>query len=647
MPMSPGSRSFIASVVVLGLAAVAAAAANEHVERPGGLALLAAAAIVAELLEVRVRDDAVDGSSSHAFSFSSSVHLAAIMIVGPWQAVLVAAVGVLVADCIRGAALVRVAFNTATFSLATLSAGAVYVALGATPGEVSLPWDLLPLAAMVLTYVAVNRLLVAAVVSLTSRTSLRQLLADAVRSELPSVAGEASLGVVIAFFVLSNPWQLVVIGPLVLAVFLSHVRLAMLKEETTRALEGLASVVDERDPTTYRHSERVAEHVERLGEMLALPPADVARLRWAGRLHDLGKFAVDASVLGKHGALTDEEWEAMRRHPRLSARLLLRFRFASAAARAVEYHHERYDGNGYYGIEEREIPLAAHFIIVADSYDAMVSDRPYRRGLSPEAALEEIERGAGTQFHPAVARAFVALRRGEDPLAVLEPAELAELRTLSLRRQKRLPSVDRVLAARPETVAIPAVAGAVAAAGLGHAVIAVACVVAAAVAFVVARRRDALRARLHAALDDVLREPRAPEDRLRAYVDRVAGASDLRWAGLVAWQEGILSGTVETEFVLGGGDPNLAGLMSWLARAGASTDDLLAGSGAEIGCAGTCVAAPVRTDGRIEGYLVFLFAGTPPHHVELAIADSASRLSSLRPGARPAPRLAALAGSAG
>jgi HD domain-containing protein len=646
MPMSSRSRSFIALVVVLGLAAVGAAVLHEHVHRPAGLALLAAAAIVAELLEVRFRENAIDGSDSHAFSFSSSVHLAAIMIVGPWQAVLVAAVGVLVADCIRGAALIRVAFNTATFSLATLSAGAVYELLGANPGRLALPWDLVPIAAMVLCYVAVNRVLVAAVVSLTSRMSLRQLLVDALRSELPSVAGEASLGVVIAFFVLSNPWEIVVIGPLVLAVFLSHARLAMLKEETTRALEALASVVDERDPTTFRHSERVAEHVERLGETLALPPADVARLRWAGRLHDLGKFAVDAAVLGKQGRLTPDEWEAMRRHPRLSARLLLRFRFASAAARAVEYHHERYDGEGYYGIERSEIPLAAHFLIVADSYDAMVSDRPYRRGFSQEQALAEIERGAGTQFHPVVAKAFVALQRGDEPLDVLDRSERAELKSLSLRRPRRPPRANRMPAVRPETLAIPALAAAVAAAGLGHAVVAAACAVAAAAALALARRRETLRRRLHAALEDVLCESRAPEDRLRAYVDRVAGASEVRWAALVGWEEAILTGTVESEFALAHDGPNVAALTSWLAREGASREALLVGAGAEVGCDGTCLAAPVRADGRTEGYLVFLFAGAPAHHVELAIADSGSRLAALRVSAQPAPRLAALAGSA-
>src|SRR2546428_2478809 len=186
----------------------------------------------------------------------------------------------------------------------------------------------------------------------------------------------------------------------------------------------------------------------------APPSPGAARLRWAGRLHDLGKIAVDAGVLRKPERLNQEEWAAMRRHPRLSARLLRRFRFASEEARAVEYHHERFDGGGYYGIERQEVPLAAHFIVVADSYDAMTTDRPYRSRLSREHALAQIEENAGTQFHPGVARAFVALQRGRDPVEALAAAELAELRALSLRRRPGLTSARRYLAGRPEILVV-------------------------------------------------------------------------------------------------------------------------------------------------------------------------------------------------
>ena len=105
-------------------------------------------------------------------------------------------------------------------------------------------------------------------------------------------------------------------------------------------------------------------------------------------------------MLSKPGKLRPNEWGTVWRAPRLSARLLRRFEVSAAEARAVEYHHERFDGRGYYGIPAADQPLAAHFLIVADSFDAMTSDRPYRAGLSVEEALAEIERKIGTQFHP-------------------------------------------------------------------------------------------------------------------------------------------------------------------------------------------------------------------------------------------------------
>src|SRR5207245_1355654 len=159
----------------------------------------------------------------------------------------------------------------------------------------------------------------------------------------------------------------------------------------------------ERDPSTYQHSIRVARSVDRLARSLGLPFSDIDRLRWAARLHDLGKVAVDASLLRKEGRLDGSEWAAMRRHPRLSARLMQRFEFAAGQARAVEFHHERYDGQGYYGIDGSALPLASHFLIVADSFDAMTTERSFRPALSREEAHAKTERNSGPQVPPPVA----------------------------------------------------------------------------------------------------------------------------------------------------------------------------------------------------------------------------------------------------
>ena len=638
--MTVKTRGFIAVVAACAVAALAVAAVHDHVRRPYLFGLLAIAAIATELLEVRAGAGTLDGSESHAFSFSSGIHLAAVMIVGPWQAALVAAGGVLVVDYLRGSELPRVIFNASSFTLATLAAGALYVVAGASPGALSLPAGLGAIAAMAIAYVGVNRLLVSMIVSLTSKIPLRQLLREASRSDLASTAGEISLGVTLAFFVLSNPWQALLLGPLVFAVYQAHARLAAVKEETALALETFANVVDERDPHTYRHSTRVAEHVEQLGEALGLPRADIARLRWAGRLHDLGKIAVDAAVLRKPGRLDESEWETLRRHPRLSARLLVRFRFAAAAVRAVEYHHERYDGFGYYGIARRDVPLGAYFLAVVDSYDAMVRDRPYRRGLPVEQALAEIERGAGTQFHPVPAKAFVALMRGEDPLAALDQSERAALRTLWLPRRRSLASPFAVVRDRPETLAIAGVAGILGAVTLGRSAFATFGVAAILAWLLLARRRDVLVRRLTRTLADALEREPAPA-RFSAFAAAVAGAAPVRWIGLVRWHEELLSGSLVEELSFGYGAPTAASLASWLLG---DTEGAVAGAAVEFGDTGTYVAVPVHRDGGTAGYVVVTFAAAPARHVERALTAVAPQLETFLH--EPELRLAAV-GTAG
>src|SRR5918999_558841 len=415
------------------------------------LALLAAAVVLAEMLQVEGDETSPDPGDVHSLSFSSTIHLATALIIGPWTAAVVAAFGVLVVDPMRGAPWRVVAYNASVFGLAAAVGGHVFLLAGGAPGSLELPASFPAIAALAVAYYLVNYAFQSAIVGLHRRRSLLVLMRDASRDGLPAAVGEAGLAVAIAFFAFHEPLAIVALAPLMFAVYRSYERLATMRRETARALETFANVVSERDSSKYELSARVADLVNRLAEALDLPQSDVARLRWAGRLHDLGKISVDAAVLRKPSRLDDDEWATMRLHPRLSARLLRRFRFAADQAKAVEYHHERFDGLGYYGIDPDEIPMAAHFLIVADSFDAMTSDRAYRAGLPREVALAEIEKHAGTQFHPAVAKAFLALERRQDPRGVLTREELRALRrAFRSRRRPALPlrrvfTLDRVM----------------------------------------------------------------------------------------------------------------------------------------------------------------------------------------------------------
>ena len=169
----------------------------------------------------------------------------------------------------------------------------------------------------------------------------------------------------------------------------------------------LAETLDLRDAGTAEHSRTVGQFARDTAAALGLAAARVDRLQAAGVLHDLGKLGIADAILHKPGALDDAEWREMTRHPEIGARILEHAGLRDIAAWVLA-HHERLDGRGYpSGLAADEIPLEARVLAVADAYEAMVADRPYRTGLPPETARAELERCAGSQFDPDVVAAFL------------------------------------------------------------------------------------------------------------------------------------------------------------------------------------------------------------------------------------------------
>lgn len=181
------------------------------------------------------------------------------------------------------------------------------------------------------------------------------------------------------------------------------------EEATLSMLRGMVRSLEARDPYTALHSERVAAIAQDVGRALGLKEAELDTLVLGARLHDIGKVGVRDEVLLKPGKLTPAEWEEMRLHPELGLRILHpMLPYLGSIEGIVLHHHERWDGAGYpKGLKGEEIPLLARIVAVADAYEAMTSDRPYRKGLSPEEAAGVIRKGAGKQFDPEVARAFL------------------------------------------------------------------------------------------------------------------------------------------------------------------------------------------------------------------------------------------------
>jgi putative nucleotidyltransferase with HDIG domain len=181
-------------------------------------------------------------------------------------------------------------------------------------------------------------------------------------------------------------------------------------------LIGLAEELDVRDAGVTGHSHAVGDYAELIARELGLPPEHVERVKLAGVLHDIGKTGVSDRLLSKPGPLEPDEWRSIRTHPEVGARLLAHPEFEDLRGWVLA-HHERPDGKGYpHGLICEEIPLEARILAVADAYEAMTSDRPYRASLEDDAAAEELRAGAGTQFDDRVVTAFLnALARARAP----------------------------------------------------------------------------------------------------------------------------------------------------------------------------------------------------------------------------------------
>ncbi len=183
-----------------------------------------------------------------------------------------------------------------------------------------------------------------------------------------------------------------------------------LNEITLSAVRTLFAAIGTYDRYIHDHSERVAQIADQLAEAAGVSPAERETIRIAGLLHDIGKLGVEDSTLRKTDALDESELDRIRLHPRMGARILADMPAFQHIIPLVEHHHEHWDGSGYPdGLRGSEIPLGARILAIADSYDSMVSDRPYRAAMTPQEARRQILECAGSQFDPALARLWASI----------------------------------------------------------------------------------------------------------------------------------------------------------------------------------------------------------------------------------------------
>ncbi|MBI4463550.1 MAG: HD-GYP domain-containing protein [Acidobacteria bacterium] len=200
-----------------------------------------------------------------------------------------------------------------------------------------------------------------------------------------------------------------------------------LDEATEQFIETMAQTLDARDPYTAGHSDRVSANSTTIAETMGLPPEQIEIIRIGAKLHDIGKIGVPDAVLRKAGPLTREEFALIKLHPQIGKRILEQVERFEEYLPIVELHHENHDGSGYpYGMKGEEIPLGVRIVHVADVYDAITSDRAYRKAMEEERVWEIMVKGAGKEFDPAIVKVFLTILRQQKVLhEALEQVSLA------------------------------------------------------------------------------------------------------------------------------------------------------------------------------------------------------------------------------
>lgn len=345
-------------------------------------------------------------------SVSFCVIYAALLIYGPGVGSLVAAMGALVGNR-PGTPWYRIFFNAAQLALSAGLAGIVFQWWGGEPGSLDVVGDMVPIIIGALVYFLLNSSFIAVVAGLSQGISPVDIWINRVGSVIINYLVLIPLAVLIAILFIRDgiPGVLLLVIPLALARF-SFQQYTNMRNLYIQTIKAIVAAVDAKDSYTRGHSDRVRELSVAIARELKLPEREQEVIEYMALLHDTGKIGVSESILNKPGRLTDKEYQVIQEHPVIGARIVSEVDFFKKASTIVRHHHEWYNGEGYPdGLKGEDIPLGARIIAVADAFDAITSERPYRRSRSVAEAMAELEANAGRQFDPGVVEAFLRVMR--------------------------------------------------------------------------------------------------------------------------------------------------------------------------------------------------------------------------------------------
>jgi len=340
------------------------------------------------------------------------VDFVVILVYGPAWALLVTFLGEIIADAItRRTVWYKILFNASQYALSAGIAGMVYQELGGVVGTVNLTNYIVPAAICAIIYFLINSNLFMIVISLAEKIHILSVWKKRIRGTVATYIALAPMGFVMAMvYVSTGIWGIILFFfPLILArrSFELYTKMRKVYLDTIRAL---AAAIDAKDPYTKGHSERVAETSVVLAQELNLPGREIENIEYTALLHDIGKIGIADSILGKESSLTSQEFDKIKEHTVMGAKIIEPVDFLKDSYGAIYHHHERYNGDGYPdGLKEKDIPLLSRIIAVADAYDAMGSDRPYRKKLSKDKILKELKDQAGKQFDPEIVKVLISV----------------------------------------------------------------------------------------------------------------------------------------------------------------------------------------------------------------------------------------------
>ncbi|MCR4424672.1 MAG: HD domain-containing protein [Firmicutes bacterium] len=363
----------------------------------------------AELYPLNISDDG-------DLTVGGSVQIAALLFFGLKAPAIGALIGEVAYSIAQRRPVIKTCFNSAQTVLCLAVSYAVFTGVGGRPGELSVH-----AVALTLAFIFANTLLVSWILSLSEHEPLWRSWVSLNRDTLAysailGVGGMAFAGLLLSYGLLGLALVVALVICLRTVLFQASSNLKSLKNQFVQTVRVLMTALEYRDPYTYGHSSRVAVWCGKIAREMGLDRDEIDRVELGGLLHDVGKVGVPDFVLGKPGRLTEDEFEKIRSHPLIGEKILLGMEGMEAAAAMAKQHHMRHDGSprGYPpDLPENGTYIGSRILGVADAWDAMMSDRPYRGALSTDAAVAELLANKGTQFDPEVVDAFIAVLRRE------------------------------------------------------------------------------------------------------------------------------------------------------------------------------------------------------------------------------------------